>query len=691
MGPRVVLKVRRLLASSAFAQGGLAFFVATGAVSLSNFVFHVVISRLLGPANYGALGALLNLMLVLSVPLGALSAAVTQAEASRRHAGRAGINMAGTVMRAALFGAAVTVGLIVSSPLIAGFLHFGSIWSVVVLAAWIVPAVIGAVFQGVLMGRLRFTPVALASFVGLGLGRLLFGVVFVELGGGVVAALVGSVVGQVLATVIVAIAVRHDFKSRREEARGIDLRESVLSVCALAGFWVLGSEDTVLVRHFLPPHGAGLYAAAATAGRIALFLPGAIAMIAFPRFSRDKGHGESSREALRWSLVGTALLSFGAAVAMFAFPSLLIEILFGSKYLGATGALRILGFEAAGLGIVGLLIYYQLARESLQSLYGWAGAALAFVGVELFHSSLISVALDMLVSVSVVVVVLLMSTIHGVLGEPLVPVATLAGGEGGTREADFECDLSLVVPYYNPGSVLAQHVTSLAEVLTRGKVSFEIIAVSDGSTDGSSRCLDGVLPGVLRSVEYSHNYGKGQALRVGMSQGKGRYLGFIDADGDIPADQLLSFLDAVKGDGPDIVTGSKRHPDSDVFYPPLRRVYSWGYQQLIRFLFHLSVRDTQTGIKLIRSDVVREALPLMVEKRFAFDLELFVVSRHLGFNRIVELPVHIERRFASTVSIKAVNGMMLDTFGIFYRLHFLHYYDRHVQRQGGVVNLQVES
>jgi O-antigen/teichoic acid export membrane protein len=344
-----------LLASSAFAQGGLAFFVATGAVSLSNFVFHVVISRLLGPADYGALGALLNLMLVLSVPLGALQAAVTQAEASRRHAGRAGINVVGTVMRAALFGAVVTVGLIVASPLIAGFLHFGSIWSVVVLAAWILPAVIGAVFQGVLMGRLRFMPVALASLVGSGLGRLLFGVMFVELGGGVVAALFASVVGQVLATLIVAIAVRHDFRSRWEGARGIDLRESVLSVCALAGYWVLGSEDTVLVRHFLLAHSAGLYAAAATAGRIALFLPGAIAMIAFPRFSRDKGHGESSREALRWSLVGTALLSFVAAVAMFAFPSLLIEILFGSKYLGAAGALRILGFEAAGLGIVGLL------------------------------------------------------------------------------------------------------------------------------------------------------------------------------------------------------------------------------------------------------------------------------------------------------------------------------------------------
>jgi glycosyltransferase involved in cell wall biosynthesis len=174
-----------------------------------------------------------------------------------------------------------------------------------------------------------------------------------------------------------------------------------------------------------------------------------------------------------------------------------------------------------------------------------------------------------------------------------------------------------------------------------------------------------------------------------MSQGKGRYLGFIDADGDIPAEQLLSFLDVVREEGPDIVTGSKRHPDADVFYPPLRRLYSWGYQQLIRLLFHLTVRDTQTGIKLIRSDVLRQALPLMVEKRFAFDLELFVVARRLGFHRIVELPVRIERRFTSTISLKAVRGMLIDTLGIFYRLRFLHYYDRSLADLQSIPSLSV--
>ena len=122
--------------------------------------------------------------------------------------------------------------------------------------------------------------------------------------------------------------------------------------------------------------------------------------------------------------------------------------------------------------------------------------------------------------------------------------------------------------------------------------------------------------------------------------------------------------------------GSKRHPQSQVLYPPLRRVYSWGYQQLNRVLFHLPVRDTQTGIKVVRRDVLIEVLPRMEEKRFAFDLELFVVARQRGFRKLVEMPVSIGERFSSTISLRSVQNMLLDTFAIFYRLRILRSYDR---------------
>ncbi|HUI04006.1 MAG TPA: glycosyltransferase family 2 protein, partial [Acidimicrobiales bacterium] len=198
-------------------------------------------------------------------------------------------------------------------------------------------------------------------------------------------------------------------------------------------------------------------------------------------------------------------------------------------------------------------------------------------------------------------------------------------------------DLTVVVPYYNPGPVLRSTVERAVEVLRGTGISFEVVAVSDGSTDGSEESLEGVHPDVVVRVALPHA-GKGNAVRAGLARGRGRYLGFIDGDGDVPPELLADFVRLVEERHPDVVLGSKRHPGSQVVYPLARRLYSWGYQQLVRVLFHLDVRDTQAGIKLVRRAVLAEVLPLMVEQGYAFDLEMLVIARRLGHRDLLEAP-----------------------------------------------------
>lgn len=228
-------------------------------------------------------------------------------------------------------------------------------------------------------------------------------------------------------------------------------------------------------------------------------------------------------------------------------------------------------------------------------------------------------------------------------------------------------DLTVVVPYYNPGPALRATVQRAVEVLHATGISFEIVTVSDGSTDGSDASLDGIDPDVVVQVVLPHA-GKGKAVRAGLARGRGRYLGFIDGDGDVPPELLAEFIEVVHQKHPDVVLGSKRHPDSQVVYPLARRLYSWGYQQLVRMLFHLDVRDTQAGIKLVRREVLSEVLPLMVEEGYAFDLEMLVIARRLGYRDLVEAPVRIGIRFSSTVSRRVVFDMLGDTFSIWRRL-----------------------
>jgi glycosyltransferase involved in cell wall biosynthesis len=81
----------------------------------------------------------------------------------------------------------------------------------------------------------------------------------------------------------------------------------------------------------------------------------------------------------------------------------------------------------------------------------------------------------------------------------------------------------------------------------------------------------------------------------------------------------------------------------------------------------------------MRRDVLAAVLPRMVEKRFAFDLELFVVARQQGFRNFVEVPINIRHRFSSSVSLESVRNILTDTLAIYYRLRVLRFYERDIR------------
>jgi hypothetical protein len=134
------------------------------------------------------------------------------------------------------------------------------------------------------------------------------------------------------------------------------------------------------------------------------------------------------------------------------------------------------------------------------------------------------------------------------------------------------------------------------------------------------------------------------------------------------------FIDLMNSSNCDAVIGSKRHHESKVVYPRFRRFQSWVYQMVVRLLFNLNVRDTQTGLKLFRREVLQKALPLLAIKKFAFDLELLVVARQLGYRKVCEAPIRLDYRFETTVNLRSAWRVLWDTAAIFYRLRILRYY-----------------
>src|SRR3974390_184967 len=111
-----------------------------------------------------------------------------------------------------------------------------------------------------------------------------------------------------------------------------------------------------------------------------------------------------------------------------------------------------------------------------------------------------------------------------------------------TALPEASLDVTIVAPSYNPGPRLRMTVEHMVRVLDASGMTFEIITVSDGSTDGSHFTLEGFPGSVVRQAVFDRNTGKGHALRAGLGMGRGRYLGFIDADGDLSPEFLAPFV-----------------------------------------------------------------------------------------------------------------------------------------------------
>jgi glycosyltransferase involved in cell wall biosynthesis len=177
---------------------------------------------------------------------------------------------------------------------------------------------------------------------------------------------------------------------------------------------------------------------------------------------------------------------------------------------------------------------------------------------------------------------------------------------------------------------------------------------------------------------YEKNQGKSFAIRFGMNKAKGDYIMFIDSGMEIDPNGISMLLEHMEWYNADVIVGSKRHPASLVTYSTSRKILSYGYYFFVKILFGVKVRDTQAGIKIFKRNVIYKVLPRLVEKKFTGDLEILVVAKILGFDRIYDAPIRLDYTFArltSAFALRSIWGMFLDTLAIFYRKNILHYYD----------------
>ena len=200
-------------------------------------------------------------------------------------------------------------------------------------------------------------------------------------------------------------------------------------------------------------------------------------------------------------------------------------------------------------------------------------------------------------------------------------------------------ELSVIVPAYNEAPTIEAVVQRVRQVA----LALEIIAVNDGSTDGTGPVLDRLAAAGLvdRVVHHPVNRGKGAAYRAGVAAASGRVIVAQDADLEYDPGELPRLLDPIRSGRADAVYGSRFQGG------PRRVLFFWhsvGNRALTtvsNMFTNLNLTDMETCYKLVRADVLKR-LPLTAS-RFGLEVELTARLAQAGA-RIWEMPISYSGR-----------------------------------------------
>ena len=201
--------------------------------------------------------------------------------------------------------------------------------------------------------------------------------------------------------------------------------------------------------------------------------------------------------------------------------------------------------------------------------------------------------------------------------------------------------LSIVVPCYNEEQRLPRTIEQIERYLGGKGLSYELILVDDGSSDGTRKIMDAAAERnrSVRLEALPHNRGKGRALAEGVAAARGAEILVTDADLSTPIEELDKLrAELRKGAGVAIASRALRGSRVEVSQPIYRVLMGKAFNLLVQAVLLPGIWDTQCGFKLFRADVAHEVFAELTTDGFGYDPEVLYRAKKRGL-KIAEVPV----------------------------------------------------
>lgn len=231
-------------------------------------------------------------------------------------------------------------------------------------------------------------------------------------------------------------------------------------------------------------------------------------------------------------------------------------------------------------------------------------------------------------------------------------------------------NISVIIPLFNEEESLPELYSWIARVCNEHKLSFEVIFVNDGSTDGSWDVIERLAKEhtEVSGIKFRRNYGKSPALYCGFEQAQGDVVITMDADLQDSPDEIPELYRMIVEDGYDLVSGFKMNRKQGD--PLSKTIPTKLFNATARKVSGIhNLHDFNCGLKAYRKEVVKN-----IEVYGEMHRYIPYLAKNAGFDKIGEKLVHHQARKYGTSKFmgwnRFVNGYLdlmtlwfLSTFG----------------------------
>lgn len=379
-----------------------------------NYLYHIIIGRLLGPSSYGELAALISVIGLLGIIPGALTLVVVKEISSAKDEKAISILVAWFKEKMFMIALIFSVLILVLSPALSAFLHINEISYFFMISAVFLFSLQAGLNRSILQGLLKFKEFVISILLENGV-KLFLSIFLIYIGLQVKGAMMAFLLSAVFGFYIT------NFYLKFKKSKLINLSPNISSMVKFAlpvgiqtiAVTSLYTTDLILVKHFFSSHEAGIYASLSTLSKIIFYATGPIGSVMFPLIAQRKSKGENFKTIFIYSFFLTFAFSLGGLLMYGLFPRLIISFPYGSAFLGSEGLLVWFALFITLFTLSALVITYNLSLgKSKVTILPLLAAVAQIILIILFHQTLFQV---ILISIFVTALLLILLLIYSIL------------------------------------------------------------------------------------------------------------------------------------------------------------------------------------------------------------------------------------------------------------------------------------